>query len=190
MDGFREIYDRYHLDVRRFALFLTGDPARADDLAADTFVRAWQARDRIRHATVKAYLMTITRNLYRDQLRSSRKSAARQVELEDTIADSAPRVDVHVQHASTLREVRLRLRRVARGDRRALLLYVVKEMLRRGGGGARHQHRRGEVAHRPLRSSLSFRIKPDSWWRPLAGLDDETLAASGLRRRNRRRQDA
>ena len=124
MDGFRDIYDRYYHDVRRFALFLSGDPARADDLAADTFVRAWQARDRIQHATVKAYLMTITRNLYRDQLRSSRQF----VELEDTIPDEAPGADVHVQHASTLRDVRARLRRVARGDRRALLLYVVKEM--------------------------------------------------------------
>ena len=124
MDGFRDIYDRYYHDVRRFALFLSGDPARADDLAADTFVRAWQARDRIQHATVKAYLMTITRNLYRDQLRSSRQF----VELEDTIPDAAPGADVHVQHASTLRDVRARLRRVARGDRRALLLYVVKEM--------------------------------------------------------------
>ena len=124
MDGFRDIYDRYYNDVRRFALFLSGDPARADDLAADTFVRAWQARDRIQHATVKAYLMTITRNLYRDQLRSSRQF----VELEDTIPDETPGADVHVQHASTLRDVRARLRRVARGDRRALLLYVVKEM--------------------------------------------------------------
>ena len=53
MDGFREIYDRYYRDVRRFALFLTGDPARADDLTADTFVRAWRARDRIQHATVR-----------------------------------------------------------------------------------------------------------------------------------------
>jgi len=37
---------------------------------------------------------------------------------------------------------------------------------------------------------LSFRIKPDSWWRPLAGLDDDSLAASGLRRRHRRRLGA
>jgi RNA polymerase sigma-70 factor (ECF subfamily) len=124
MDSFREIYDRYYHDVRRFALFLTGDSARADDLAADTFVRAWQARDRIQHATVKAYLLTITRNLYRDQLRSSRHF----VELEDTIVDAAPGADVQAQHASALRDVRARLRRVARGDRRALLLYVVKEM--------------------------------------------------------------
>jgi RNA polymerase sigma-70 factor, ECF subfamily len=128
MDAFREIYDRYYQDVRRFALFLTGDPAKADDLTADTFVRAWQARDRIRHATVKAYLLTITRNLYRDQLRSSRPILARQVELEDTLPDAAPGVDLHVQHASTLKDVKTRLRRVARGDRRALLLYVVKEM--------------------------------------------------------------
>jgi RNA polymerase sigma-70 factor (ECF subfamily) len=128
MDGFRETYDRYYQDVRRFALFLTGDPGRADELAADTFVRAWQARDRIQHATVKAYLMTITRNLYRDQLRASRTRAARQVELVDTIADRSPGADVRVQHASTLRDVRARLRRVARGDRRALLLFVVREM--------------------------------------------------------------
>jgi RNA polymerase sigma-70 factor, ECF subfamily len=125
MDAFREIYDRYYQDVRRFALFLTGDPARADDLTADTFVRAWQARDRIQHATVKAYLMTITRNLYRDQLRARSRQF---VELNETIADETPGADVQVQHASTLRDVRARLRRVARGDRRALLLYVVKEM--------------------------------------------------------------
>ena len=128
MDGFRDIYERYYNDVHRFALFLTGDAARADDLTADTFVRAWRARDRIQHATVKAYLLAIARNLYRDQRRSSRQSTDREVELQDTIADGTPGADVHVQHASTLRNVRDRLRGVARGDRRALLLYVLKEM--------------------------------------------------------------
>jgi RNA polymerase sigma-70 factor (ECF subfamily) len=124
MDGFRELYERYYPDVRRFALFLTGDIAKAEDLTADTFVRAWQARDRIRQATVRAYLLTITRNLYRDQLRASPKF----VELDDTIASGSPAADVRVQHAATLRDVRARLRRIAKGDRRALLLYVVKEM--------------------------------------------------------------
>jgi RNA polymerase sigma factor (sigma-70 family) len=128
MNGFREIYERYYPDVHRFALFLTGEAARAEDLTADTFVRAWRARDRIQHATVKAYLLAITRNLHRDQLRSSRKSTDREVELEDTIADETPGADVHAQHASTLRSVREKLRGVARGDRRALLLYVLKEM--------------------------------------------------------------
>ena len=38
---------------------------------------------------------------------------------------------------------------------------------------------------------LSFRVKPDSWWRSLAGLDDETLRSAGLgSRRSRRRLGA
>jgi RNA polymerase sigma-70 factor (ECF subfamily) len=124
MDAFRLIYERYYQDVLRFALFLTGDRVRAGDLAADTFVRAWMARDHIRQETVKAYLLTITRNLHRDQFRASRRF----VELEDTIEDRAPGVEVQIEHRSTLQEIRARLRRVARADRRALMLYVFKEM--------------------------------------------------------------
>jgi RNA polymerase sigma-70 factor (ECF subfamily) len=121
---FRELYERYYPDVFRFALFLTGDVARAEDLTADTFVRAWTARDRIRQETVRAYLLTITRNLFRDHLREARPH----VELDERLQDGAPMADVRVERASALRQIRTRLRRVARGDRRALLLYVVREM--------------------------------------------------------------
>jgi anti-sigma factor RsiW len=31
--------------------------------------------------------------------------------------------------------------------------------------------------------ALSFRVRPDSWWRGLAGLDDETLKSVGFRSR-------
>jgi hypothetical protein len=37
---------------------------------------------------------------------------------------------------------------------------------------------------------LSFRIKPDSWWRDMVGLDDESLNSLSMRRRHRRRIDA
>jgi len=124
MDAFRLIYERYYSDVHRFALFLTGDRARADELAADTFVRAWLARDRISQDSVKAYLLTIVRNLQRDQFRASRRF----VELADTFKDTAPGVEVQAEHRSTLQNVRARLRRVAKGDRRALMMYVFKEM--------------------------------------------------------------
>jgi DNA-directed RNA polymerase specialized sigma24 family protein len=46
MDEFRQLYERHYGAVYRLALFLTGSPDRAEDLAADTFVRAWTARDR------------------------------------------------------------------------------------------------------------------------------------------------
>lgn len=124
MPGFHDLYERYYRDVFRFALFLTGDHARAEDLTADTFVRAWVARERIRHATVRAYLLTITRNLHRDQLRAARPTQ----ELDERIPDTRPSIEVQVQHSFALDAVRARLRRVAKGDRRALLMYVVRGM--------------------------------------------------------------
>jgi DNA-directed RNA polymerase specialized sigma24 family protein len=36
-----ELYSRYAADVRRFALYLCGDEALADDITSETFLRAW-----------------------------------------------------------------------------------------------------------------------------------------------------
>lgn len=124
MDGFHDLYERYYRDVFKFAVFLTGDHARAEDLTSETFVRAWLARDRIQHATVRAYLLTITRNLHRDQLRAARPMQ----ELDERMPDTRPSIEAQVQHSFALDAVRARLRRVAKGDRRALLLYVVRGM--------------------------------------------------------------
>jgi DNA-directed RNA polymerase specialized sigma24 family protein len=38
---FHSLYERYSHDVYRFALFLSGDSSLADDIAQETFVRAW-----------------------------------------------------------------------------------------------------------------------------------------------------
>lgn len=125
MDAFRLIYERYRADVHRFALFLTGDWAQAEDLVADTFVRAWCARQPIRQETIKAYLFTIARNLHRDQQRRRRDH----VELDAAaLADAGPGLQALVEHRATLHKVRLLLRRVPRGDRRALLLFVFRDM--------------------------------------------------------------
>ncbi|HET9183328.1 MAG TPA: RNA polymerase sigma factor [Candidatus Angelobacter sp.] len=66
MTDFHSLYQSYAPQVQRFVLFLCGDASLADDITSDTFVRAWTARGKIREATVKAYLFTIARNLYRD----------------------------------------------------------------------------------------------------------------------------
>ena len=66
---FAALYERHSGDVHRFALYLSGNEATAEDLTAETFVRAWIARGRIREGSVKAYLLAIARNLYRDNCR-------------------------------------------------------------------------------------------------------------------------
>ena len=68
------------------ALFLSGDPALADDLVAETFVRLWNARERVDLPTVRGYLFTIARNLYLQE-RRGRPPAA---ELNEALADRGP----------------------------------------------------------------------------------------------------
>src|SRR5438270_13850449 len=74
MLNFGTLYRKYARDVYRFALYLSGDPATAEDLTSETFVRLWSARD-LRVSTVRAYLFAIVRNLYRQSLRTRRREA-------------------------------------------------------------------------------------------------------------------
>jgi RNA polymerase sigma factor (sigma-70 family) len=116
MISFHELYERHARDVYRFALFLTGNPAAAEDLTSDTFVRAWTARGTIRDATVRAYLLTIARNLWRD----SRRRDRRLVPLEDA---GELAVDATAERLADLHWTERQLAQIAAGDRQALLLH-------------------------------------------------------------------
>ena len=50
-----DLYSRYAGDVHRFALYLSGNAALADDLTSETFLRAWNSSTPIRESTVKAF---------------------------------------------------------------------------------------------------------------------------------------
>jgi DNA-directed RNA polymerase specialized sigma24 family protein len=50
---FQDIYQRYAQDVYRFALYLSGDQALAEDITSETFVRLWASDEKmIRMLTV------------------------------------------------------------------------------------------------------------------------------------------
>ena len=64
MLAFRELYARFHHDIFRFAYWLSGNAAEAEDIAPESFVRTWTNMGRIRTETLKAYLLRIARNTY------------------------------------------------------------------------------------------------------------------------------
>lgn len=72
--AFGQLYEKYVDAVHRFIYYRVNDPALAEDLTSDTFVRAlrrigsftWQGRD------FAAWLITIARNLVTDHFKSSR----------------------------------------------------------------------------------------------------------------------
>jgi len=117
---FRSLYERYAQDVYRFALYLCGDPALAEDIAEETFVRAWVTPGEIQVGTVKAYLFMIARNLYRTGL----KHDARQVELEDDLPDSEPSPEAVSSLRSELQRVLQALQNLPEVDRAVLLMHV------------------------------------------------------------------
>jgi RNA polymerase sigma-70 factor, ECF subfamily len=73
-----DILEEWVPRVYRFALRLSNDPHTAEDLAQETFLRAWRHRDRLRdEQAARVWLFRITANLWRDQLRRTRSPVAR-----------------------------------------------------------------------------------------------------------------
>jgi RNA polymerase sigma-70 factor (ECF subfamily) len=57
-------------NVYRFALRLTGDRHRAEDLTQETFLRAWQRQEQLKEGrAVRFWLFRIAANLWTDELR-------------------------------------------------------------------------------------------------------------------------
>jgi RNA polymerase sigma-70 factor (ECF subfamily) len=62
---FEELYRGHVREVTRFAFYLSGDAVEAEDIASETFVRAWAAEAPARARSLRAYLFAIARNLHR-----------------------------------------------------------------------------------------------------------------------------
>ena len=120
MTRFHEVYESYARDVYRFALYLSGDPALADDITSETFIRVWSSREPVRLATVKAYLLTIARNLWLME----RRRWSRCEGLDDAIPDNKQSVSRQVETKDELDRVLRALRQMPEVDRAALLMRV------------------------------------------------------------------
>jgi RNA polymerase sigma-70 factor, ECF subfamily len=118
---FHDLYGRYAADVRRFALYLSGDEALADDITSETFLRAWSSVERIREATVKAYLFTIVRNLYLLEVRRSSRHVEFEA-LEDALPSTERSQEERLDSQAALAMVLRALRTLPEVDRAALLM--------------------------------------------------------------------
>ena len=121
---FHSVYARHAPDVYRFALYLSGDAALADDITQEAFVRAWVMPGEVRGGTVKAYLFMIARNLYRAEL----QRAARRVALVDGLPDRQPGPDAVANGRQELAAVLHALQTLPEVDRAALLMHAQDEM--------------------------------------------------------------
>jgi len=115
---FGALYLAHARDLRRFAVYLSGDAAAADDLVSEAFVRAWTARERVEMSTVRGYLFTIVRNLFLKQ----RRREHREVPLDQQLADGRPGPDERAGGQRDLQAVLAALARLPEIDRAAVLM--------------------------------------------------------------------
>jgi len=76
--AFRGVFEVHHAAIRRYLHHRIGDPGIAEDLAAETFARAFAARASFadQGAGVRAWLFAIATNLLRDELRAATRRRA------------------------------------------------------------------------------------------------------------------
>lgn len=85
----RVLYDEHSQALWRYALRLTGDSARAEDIVQETLLRAWSHPDVTADTdrSARAWLFTVARNLIIDEQRSARRRHETTAPDTDIIAD-------------------------------------------------------------------------------------------------------
>jgi RNA polymerase sigma-70 factor, ECF subfamily len=124
MTDFEELYERHARNLYRFAFYLCGNHAEAEDIVSETFVRAWNTPAPLRVPTAKAYLCTIARNCY---LHGKRR-AWRDTELDEGLRDPSRGPHAMVEQKEELTRVWSALQAMPEVDRSALLMCALEDM--------------------------------------------------------------
>jgi len=122
--NFTEIYTSYADDIYRFAFHLTGNYHNAKDITSETFIRAWTHKSTIRVETLKAYLFTIARNLYLEQLRKKENMDS----VSEKTINPDPGPDLLLESKFKLELIHSFLQALPEVDRTAFILHIYNDI--------------------------------------------------------------
>lgn len=80
LDAFNQVVECYQGLVYRVCLRVLNDSGRAEDVAQDTFIKAYSALDQYQGGSLKSWLMRIATNRCYDVLRAERRRPAASLE--------------------------------------------------------------------------------------------------------------
>jgi RNA polymerase sigma-70 factor (ECF subfamily) len=94
-DALAELYDRYAPLAYGLALRILGDPARAEDVVQEAFMRIWNhaASFDSQRGSLRTWLLTAVRNRSIDYLRGRAAHERRELELQPQLAEVGARSD-------------------------------------------------------------------------------------------------
>ena len=158
-DAFGELVRRYQSSVRRFLRHLTrGNAAWADDLAQETFLRAYQGIAHFRsEASLSTWLLGIAHNQFRNAYRKQRQSSA--LREEDAPDASVPS---GVSSADLKHDLALALRHVS-PDEQIVLHLCYQQGLSHGEAAAILDYPIGTVKTHLARGKEKLRQHLSAW---------------------------
>jgi RNA polymerase sigma-70 factor (ECF subfamily) len=120
-ETFATLYEETFASVYRYALLLTSDPAQAEDLVADVYLRAWHARDRYRgDGKVLSWLLSMTHNLgVSGNRRRARGEAVRRTMQPDLLS---PSPEHELLRAASAEELHAAIRKLTMDHQVVILL--------------------------------------------------------------------
>jgi RNA polymerase sigma factor (sigma-70 family) len=123
--SFDEAFVTHHRVVYRYAYALTRDPGLAEDVAQEVFVRLHQHSDAAqREGMLRAWLLRVTANVARNQLRARSRATARDQEFVAGAARAAKIIqpDEELLRQTEIAEARRTLNKIKEPMRSCLLL--------------------------------------------------------------------
>jgi RNA polymerase sigma-70 factor, ECF subfamily len=126
--AFADLYDRHVVRVYRHIYYLVNDAREAEDLTAQTFLKAWEAIDRYkeRGAPFVAWLLRIAHNLTISYLRSRREHSELDEGFVDHKRDGNP--EASLDQANDERSVRDAVLHLRDEQRQVIMLRFVEEL--------------------------------------------------------------
>ena len=122
-DALRVLYERHARPLYNFAHRLLMDPAAAEEVLQETFLRVYRDRAAFRPvAAFKTWAFTIARNVCLDILRGAPRSAEVPLDPLPEAADLAPTALERLDRADREEALRLALAELSAEDREVLLL--------------------------------------------------------------------
>jgi RNA polymerase sigma-70 factor (ECF subfamily) len=127
-DAFGELYDRHVVRVYRHIYYMVGNATEAEDLTAQTFLRAWEAIERyqVRGAPFVSWLLRIAHNLGVSHLRARRETS----QVHEGIIDDKMRRDPESSYQQTAEEelVREAILLLREEQRQVIILRFIEDL--------------------------------------------------------------
>lgn len=126
--AFTMLVERYQSKVRNYLRQLTRDPSLADDLAQETFIRAWDKMDTISSGNrFSAWLMKIAHNMFLQSYRKAKRYGRLMEELEQDTDVMTPIENSPVSGEGSL-DMPKYLSILNEEERSVMLLYFVNDL--------------------------------------------------------------